>query len=129
MFRRLRVIDTLFALLQCYGSILDGHTASRSVGPALLSLRLAYHLVFHAVKDYRQNELYASAWITTVIAHSGSLSESVDLNASVLLTSLLANNERLLDEVITPAIVRQFLDLVLAQVPVGCCAPTTCAHI
>lgn len=118
-FRRLRVIDTLFALVHCHSIILNGGTASRSVDPALLSLRLAYHLVFHAVKGCRQNELYASAWIHTITNHSGTLSETVDLNASVLLTSLLASNERLLDEAITPSIVHQFLHLVVTQVNVA----------
>ena len=109
--------------------------------PLVEAARHCYHAIFHIVnvrvawcpqcgspvyiwscgamlQDYHQNELYASAWINRVIDHACQ-SGDVDLGAGVLLTELLSNNERLLDEVITPETIDRVVGLVLSQVCFG----------
>ena len=67
-------------------------------------------------QDFRQNELYVSTWIPVVIEHTCRATGERDLFADLLLSELLSNNERLLDEVITADTVAQFEALVLSQV-------------
>lgn len=67
------------------------------------------------VQEYRQNELYAAAWIDMIIEHTCRATGGSDLKAEVALSSLLNNNARLLDEVVTSDTVELFESLVLSQ--------------
>ncbi len=67
------------------------------------------------VQGYRQNELYAGAWIDVIVEHAFKGNSANDVFAAECLSVLLDENEQLLDQVITADVVAQFGQLLRQQ--------------
>ena len=117
MLRELRVIDTIVGMLKI---VLDhGPTRLENLKPYMHITKvcqLCYRLLYFAVKDFPQNELFTSSWVNIFIYHACHTDGDNDVFAELTLETLLSNNEQLLDEVITEDTVHMFEDLMKTQV-------------
>lgn len=61
------------------------------------------------------NEMYASQWINFFFGQTMKTHNENDINASTTVEELLSDNQKLLEEQITPTIVKQFINLCKTQ--------------
>lgn len=78
-----------------------------------------------------QNALYVSYWLPCFIHHACHVAPEVDIDVEDMLKILLGESESLLESVITPDVVGQFvgvLDSPYLVRPTPCCAEAIRAH-
>lgn len=75
----------------------------------------AYVLLKSAVGGYEINEMYASQWINFFFMQAMSTNKENDIFAQSTVEELLSDNKKLLEEQITPSIIKQFITLCKTQ--------------
>jgi len=71
--------------------------------------------LLNASGGYEMNEMYASQWINFFFGQTMMTHNDNDINASTTVEELLSDNTKLLEEQITPTIVKQFINLCKTQ--------------
>ena len=78
--------------------------------PIKIICTLCYRLILHSVKNYKNNELYASQWIDLYFDHSMTSSET-NLKAEATIAVLISSNKTLLEKQITRQTIEKFINL------------------